>query len=54
MDTSQVKSSERTKAPDSGKTMLIADDEPNIRRVLEAIFRKDGYNVLAADNWLQG
>src|SRR4030042_3404243 len=31
-------------------TILIADDEPNIRRVLEAMFTKEGYNVLTAEN----
>jgi DNA-binding NtrC family response regulator len=31
-------------------TILIADDEPNIRRVLEASFAKDGYTVLTAEN----
>jgi DNA-binding NtrC family response regulator len=31
-------------------TILIADDEPNIRRVLEASFTKDGYTVLTAEN----
>lgn len=38
-------------SPLSGKkTLLIADDEPNIRRVLEAIFTKDGYHVHVAEN----
>ena len=32
------------------KTLLIADDEPNIRRVLQAIFVKDGYDVQVAEN----
>ena len=32
------------------KTLLIADDEPNIRRVLQAIFVKDGYEVQVAEN----
>ena len=32
------------------KTLLIADDEPNIRRVLQAIFLKDGYEVHVAEN----
>ncbi len=31
-------------------TILIADDEPNIRKVLEAVFSKEGYNVLLAAN----
>ena len=34
----------------SKKTLLIADDEPNIRRVLQAIFTKDGYQVHVAEN----
>jgi DNA-binding NtrC family response regulator len=32
------------------KRVLIADDEINIRRVLEAILRRDGYDVLTASN----
>ena len=32
------------------KTLLIADDEPHIRRVLQAIFVKDGYEVQVAEN----
>jgi len=31
-------------------TILIADDEPNIRRVLEATFQREGYSVLTAEN----
>lgn len=31
-------------------TVLIADDEPNIRRVIEAVLGKDGYNVITAPN----
>jgi DNA-binding NtrC family response regulator len=31
------------------RTILVADDEPNIRRVLEAMFVKDGFTVLTAD-----
>lgn len=31
-------------------TILIADDEPNIRRVLEATFQREGFNVLTAEN----
>lgn len=30
--------------------MLIADDEPNLRRVLEAMFEKEGFSVLTAEN----
>jgi DNA-binding NtrC family response regulator len=36
--------------PSSPYTILIADDEPNIRRVLEAMFTKEGYTVLVAEN----
>ncbi len=39
--------------PAPGKqTLLIADDEPNIRRVLQAIFTKEGYNVHLAESGL--
>jgi DNA-binding NtrC family response regulator len=31
-------------------TILIADDEPNIRRVLEATFQREGYQVFTAEN----
>lgn len=31
-------------------TILIADDEPNIRRVIEAVLVKDGYQVITAEN----
>jgi two-component system response regulator AtoC len=37
-------------ASPKSKTLLIADDEPNIRRVLQAIFIKDGYEVQVAEN----
>jgi two-component system, NtrC family, response regulator AtoC len=33
-----------------GKHLLIADDEPSIRRVLQAVFARDGYTVHVADN----
>jgi len=33
-----------------GKRVLIADDEINIRRVLEAILRREGYDVVTAGN----
>jgi len=38
--------------PDNAKagTILIADDEPNIRRVLEATFQREGYQVFTAEN----
>ena len=32
------------------RTVLVADDEPNLRRVLEAVLEKDGYTVLIAPN----
>lgn len=38
------------KPGDSPRTLLIADDEPNIRRVLQAIFVKEGYEVQVAEN----
>ena len=41
---------EPTPASPKSKTLLIADDEPNIRRVLQAIFIKDGYEVHVAEN----
>jgi len=41
---------ETSNRTDSQRTLLIADDEPNIRKVLEAIFKKEGYRVLTAEN----
>jgi len=35
---------------ENSKAILIVDDEPNIRRVLEAVFSKDGYRVFVAEN----
>lgn len=32
------------------RSILIVDDEPNIRRVLDAVFTKAGYRVLTAEN----
>jgi DNA-binding NtrC family response regulator len=32
------------------KQMLVVDDEPGIRRILEAVFVKDGYHVRVAEN----
>lgn len=32
------------------RTILVVDDEPNIRRVLSAVFEKAGYQVLTAEN----
>jgi DNA-binding NtrC family response regulator len=31
-------------------TVLVVDDEPNLRRVLSAVLVRDGYNVLVADS----
>ncbi len=31
-------------------TVLVADDEPNIRRIFEAMLTKEGYTVLMAEN----
>lgn len=51
MSSTEVISKPDDSAIESGKkTLLIADDEPNIRRVLQAIFVKDGYNVHVAEN----
>ena len=36
--------------PPNPGTILIADDEPNIRRVFEAVFSKEGHTVLTAEN----
>ncbi len=33
----------------TGQTLLVVDDEPNIRKVLEAIFTREGYRVLLAE-----
>lgn len=35
-------------------TILVVDDEPNIRRVLEAVLTKDGHTVLVAENGRKG
>jgi len=35
---------------DDKKSVLIVDDEPNIRRVLSAVFAKAGYEVFTAEN----
>ena len=37
-------------APTNTYTVLVADDEPNIRRVFEAALTKEGYTVLTAEN----
>lgn len=35
-------------------TILVVDDEPNIRRVLEAVLSKDGHTVFTAENGKKG
>ena len=35
-------------------TILVVDDEPNIRRVLEAVLAKEGHTVLTAENGRKG
>jgi DNA-binding NtrC family response regulator len=35
---------------ENSKTILVVDDEPNIRRVLEATFTRDGFQVMTAEN----
>jgi DNA-binding NtrC family response regulator len=43
-----------TVAPDSDrKRVLIADDELNMRRVLEAILRREGYDVVTAGSGIE-
>ena len=37
----------------TSKTVLIADDELNMRRVLEAILRREGYDVITAANGIE-
>ncbi|MBV9511068.1 MAG: sigma-54-dependent Fis family transcriptional regulator, partial [Caulobacteraceae bacterium] len=38
------------KAARPAQSVLIADDEPNIRRILQALFVKDGYEIHVAEN----
>lgn len=33
----------------TGATVLVVDDEPNLRRVLSAVLERDGHNVIVAD-----
>jgi two-component system, NtrC family, response regulator AtoC len=42
-----------TSSESDSKRILIADDEINIRRVLEAILKRDGYEVITAANGLE-
>ena len=48
--TSKSSASKSTATAEGTRTLLIADDEPNIRRVLQAIFVKEGYEVHVAEN----
>ncbi len=38
-----------TVADPNAATILIVDDEPNLRRILSAVLAKDGYNIVIAD-----
>jgi two-component system response regulator AtoC len=35
--------------PGVGPTVLLVDDEPNLRRILSAVLARDGYNIIIAD-----
>ena len=48
--TSKSTAAKSTATAEGTRTLLIADDEPNIRRVLQAIFVKEGYEVHVAEN----
>lgn len=37
-----------------GKRVLVIDDDPNIRSILEAMLQADGYEVVLAEDGLQG
>jgi two-component system, NtrC family, response regulator AtoC len=51
MSTAHPTTASSTIAPPTvEKHLLVADDEPGIRRVLQAIFTKDGYTVHLAEN----
>jgi len=51
MTSAQTSSStDGTEAVGPEKHLLVADDEPGIRRVLQAVFTKDGYTVHLAEN----
>jgi DNA-binding NtrC family response regulator len=45
-----MSSSPKKPLPGEGKHLLIADDEPSIRRVLQAVFAREGYTVHVAEN----
>src|SRR5579864_8881599 len=36
--------------PGSGKTILVLDDEPDVRKLITTTLTSDGYRVLTADN----
>jgi two-component system, cell cycle sensor histidine kinase and response regulator CckA len=38
------------KATATGKTVLVLDDEPDVRKLVSAILTSHGYTVLTADN----
>jgi two-component system, NtrC family, response regulator AtoC len=48
--TADLTSSATTTQSEPEKHLLVADDEPGIRRVLQAVFAKDGYTVHLAEN----
>ncbi|MFX8289510.1 response regulator, partial [Acinetobacter baumannii] len=35
------------------RRLLVVDDEPNIRRILQVAFEKEGYHVVTAEDALQ-
>lgn len=37
-------------ANNNSGTILVVDDEPNIRRIVDAVLGKEGYNVITAEN----
>jgi CheY-like chemotaxis protein len=37
-------------APATGKTVLVLDDEPEVRKLVSAMLASNGYTVLAADS----
>jgi DNA-binding response OmpR family regulator len=41
-------------APTSGGSILVVDDEPHIRRVLEAMLGKEGFEVRSASDGEEG
>jgi two-component system, cell cycle sensor histidine kinase and response regulator CckA len=41
---------EKKQAPKGKKTILVVDDEPEVRKLVSAMVTRQGYNVLTADN----